>query len=86
VDFDEYSFEHLDLFHEEYYQPPLCPDIDKGEDITFLENDAYDNVSQLPLTILSRHITKGVVGKHVLCLKFSMRQRLLLEFKGRLNT
>jgi hypothetical protein len=23
-DFDEYSFEHLDLFYEEYYQPSLC--------------------------------------------------------------
>jgi hypothetical protein len=38
------------------------------------------------LFILSRYITKGVVGKHVLCLKFSLRQSLLLEFKGRLNT
>jgi hypothetical protein len=32
-DFDEYSFEHLDLFYEEDYQPPLCSDLDKGEDI-----------------------------------------------------
>jgi len=85
-DFDEYSFEQLDLFHEEDYQPPLCSDIDKGEDIAFPKNDPYDNVSQLPLTILSRHITKGVVGKHVLCLKFSLKQSLLLDFKGRLNT
>jgi hypothetical protein len=85
-DFDEYSFEHLDLFHEEDYQPPLCSDIDKGEDIAFPEKDPYDNVFQLPLTILSRYVTKGVVGKHVLCLKFSLRKSLLLEFKGRLNT
>jgi hypothetical protein len=85
-DFDEYSFEHLDLFHEEDYQPPLCSDIDKGEDIACPEKDPCDNVFQLPLTILSRYVTKGVVGKHVLCLKFSLRQSLLLEFKGRLNT
>jgi hypothetical protein len=85
-DFDEYSFEHLDLFHEEYYQPQLCSNIDKGEDIAFLEKDPYNNVSQLPLTILSCYITKGVVGKHVLCLELSLRKILLLEFKGSSNT
>jgi hypothetical protein len=85
-DFDEYSFEHLDLIHEEYYQPPLCSNIDKGEDISFPEKDPYDNVSHLPLTILSFYITKGVVGKHVLCLELSMRKRIFLEFKGRYNT
>jgi hypothetical protein len=47
-DFDEYSFEHLDLFHEEDYQPPLCSDIDRGEDIAFPEKDPCDNVIQLP--------------------------------------
>jgi hypothetical protein len=76
----------LDLFHEEDYQPPLCLDIDKGEGISCPIKDPYDNVSQLPLIILSRYITKGVVGKHVLCLKFSLRKILLLELKGRLNT
>ena len=85
-DFDEYSFEHLDLFHEEDYQPPLCLDIDKGGDIACPEKDPYDNVFQLPLTILSRCVTKDVVGKHALCLKFSLRNSLLLEFKSRLNT
>ena len=85
-DFDEYSFEHLDLFHEEDYQPPLCSDIDKGEDISCSEKDPCDEVFQLPSTTLSRNVTKGVVGKHVLCFKFSLRQSLLLEFKGRLNT
>jgi hypothetical protein len=85
-DFDEYSFEHLDLFHEENYQPSFFSDIDKGEDIACPKKDPYENISQLPLIILSRYITKGVVGKHVLCLKFWLRQILLLEFKGRLNT
>ena len=33
-DFDEYSFEHLDLFYEEHYQPPLCSNFDKGEDVS----------------------------------------------------
>ena len=32
--FDEYSFEHLDLSYEEDYQPPLCLDIDMGEDVS----------------------------------------------------
>ena len=44
-DFDEYSFEHLNLFYEEYYQPSLCSDIDKGENIDFSKNDPYDNDS-----------------------------------------
>jgi len=35
-DFDENSFEHLDLSYEEDYQPPLCSDLDRGEDIAFL--------------------------------------------------
>jgi hypothetical protein len=42
-DFDDYSSEHLDLFHEEYYQPPLCSDLDRGKDIVFLEKDPCDN-------------------------------------------
>jgi hypothetical protein len=85
-DFDEYSSKHLNLVHEEDYQPPLCSDIDKGEDIACPEKDPCDKVFQLPSTTLSRYVTKGVVGKHVLGLKFSPGQSLLLEFKGRLNT
>jgi hypothetical protein len=83
-DFDEYSFEHL--FHEEYYQPPLCSDINKGEGISFSEKDHCDNVSQLPPGILSFYVAKIVVGKHVLCFEFSPGKSILLEFKGRLNT
>jgi hypothetical protein len=85
-DFDEYFIECLDLFHEENYQPPLCSNIDKSEDVACPDKDPCDNVFWLPSTILSRYVTKGVVGKHVLCIKFSLRQILLLEFKGRLNT
>jgi hypothetical protein len=36
-DFDDYSFEHSDLFYEEDYQPPLCSDLGRGEDVAFLK-------------------------------------------------
>jgi hypothetical protein len=85
-DFDECSFEHLDLFYEEYYQPLLCSDLDKGEDIAFLNQDTCDEVFQLPSITLSRYVTKDAVGKHVPCPSFSLGQSLLLELKGRLNT
>jgi hypothetical protein len=85
-DFDEYSFEHLDLFYEEDYQPPLCSDLDKVRTLLCLKKDTCDKVFHLPLITLPRYVTKGVVGKHVPCLKFSLGQSLLLEFKGRLNT
>jgi hypothetical protein len=84
-DFDEYSFEHLDLFYEEDYQLPLCSDIDKGEDIACPKKDPCDKVFLLSSTTLPRYVTTAVVGEHVLCLKFSLGQSLLLEFKGRLN-
>jgi len=56
-DFDEYSFEHLDLFYEEYYQPSLCSDIDKGKDVSFLNKDTCDKVFQLPSINLPRYVT-----------------------------
>jgi hypothetical protein len=36
-DFDEYSFEHSDLFYEENYQPSLCSDLDESEEVAFLK-------------------------------------------------
>ena len=84
--FDEYSFKHLILFYEEYYQPPLCSDLDRGEDIAFLKQGTYDKVFQPPSITLPPYVTKDEVGKHVPCPKFSLGQSLLLEFKGRLNT
>jgi hypothetical protein len=33
-EFDNYSSEHLDLFYEENYQPSLCSDLDKNEEVT----------------------------------------------------
>jgi hypothetical protein len=85
-DFDEYSFEHLDLFYEEYYQPPLCPDLGRGDDISFPKQGTCDKVLHPHSITLPRYDTKGVVGKHVPCLEFSSGKILLLEFKGRLNT
>ena len=85
-DFDEYSSEHLDLFHEEDYQPPLCSDLDRGEDIAFLKQGTSDKVLQPPSITLPRYVIKGVVGKHVPCFMFYPLQSLLLESKGRLNT
>jgi hypothetical protein len=85
-DFDEYSFENLDLFYEEYYQPLLCSDLDKGEDIAFPKKDTCNKVFQPPSITLPHYVTKHAVGKYVPCLEFSLRKRLLLEFKGRLNT
>jgi hypothetical protein len=85
-DFDEYSFEHLDLSYEKDYQPPLCSDLDRGEDIAFLKQGTSDKVLH-PLSItLPCYVIKGVVGKHVPCFEFYPGQSLLLESKGRLNT
>jgi hypothetical protein len=47
-EFDEYSFEHLDIFYEEEFQPPLCSFFDKGEDMVFLKQDTCDEVFQPP--------------------------------------
>jgi hypothetical protein len=85
-DFDAYFFEHLDLFYEEDYQPPLCSNFDKGEEVAYLKKNTCDKFVQLLSTTLPLYVTKGVVGKHVPCLEFSPGQSLLLESKGRLKT
>jgi hypothetical protein len=77
-DFHEYSFEHLDLFYEKYYQPPFCSDIDKGEDIDCPKQDTCDKVFHLPSITLPHYVTKGIVAKHVPCLDFSLGKSLLL--------
>jgi hypothetical protein len=43
-EFDEYSFELLDLFYEEDFQLSLCLDFDKGEDMVRLKKDTCDKV------------------------------------------
>jgi hypothetical protein len=64
-DFDEYPFEHSDLFYEENYQPSLCSDLDKSEEVAFLKWDTCDKILHLPLITLPCYVTKGMVWKHV---------------------
>jgi hypothetical protein len=40
--FDTYSFEHLDLFYEEDFQPHVFSFLDEDEAIIFLEWDSCD--------------------------------------------
>jgi hypothetical protein len=76
----------LDLFYEEDYQPPLCSDIDRGEDIACPKQGTCDKVLHPPSITLPHYVIKGVVGKHFPCLEFYSGKSLLLESKGRLNT
>jgi hypothetical protein len=50
--FDEYSSEHLDLFYEDDYQPPLCSDFDRSKNIVCLKKDSHDLFLQPPLITL----------------------------------
>jgi hypothetical protein len=84
-DFDEYSFEHLELSYEEYYQLLLCSNFDKVENVAFQEQDTCDKVVQLPSIALPHYVTKDAFGEHVSCFKFSLGKNFPLEFKGRLN-
>jgi hypothetical protein len=85
-DFDDSSFEHLDLFYEENYQPSLCSDPDESEEVACLKQDTCDKIFHLPLISLPCYVTKGMVWKHVPYPKSSVGQNLLLEFRGRLST
>jgi len=42
IGFYTYSFEHLDLFYEEYFQSPFFFNFDEGEDMIFPEKDFCD--------------------------------------------
>jgi hypothetical protein len=84
-EFGTYSFEHLDLFYEENFQPLLCSSLDEGKDMIFLEKDTCDEAFQPPYFPLSRYVTKDVTGKHVPCPNMFLRKKHFLEFKGRLN-
>jgi hypothetical protein len=52
-EFDEYSLEHLDIFYEEEFQPPLCSDFDKGEDMVFLNMILVMRFSNLLFSFIS---------------------------------
>jgi hypothetical protein len=57
-EFDEYSFEHLDLFYEENFQLSLCSDFDKCEDMVHLNKDTCDKVFHLPsFPLYSKYIS-----------------------------
>jgi len=63
--FNTYSFEHLDLFYEEYFEPLLCSNFNEGKDMIGLKQDSCDEVSQPPSLPLSQYVPKDVSEKHV---------------------
>jgi hypothetical protein len=72
--FDTYSFEHLDLFYEEDFQPPMCSNFDEGEVMICMEQDFCDEIFQYSSFPSSLYATKYAYGK-----------KKFLEFKGRLD-
>jgi hypothetical protein len=85
-DFDDYPSIHLDLFYEESYQPSFCAGLDKSEEVTSMKQDACHKVFHLPLITLPRCVTEGKVWKHVPYPKYLVRQKLILDFRGKLST
>jgi hypothetical protein len=83
-DFDDCSSEHLDLFYEDGYQPPLCSSFDRSKTVVFLKRDSHDIFLQPPLITLPCCISKGVVGNYIFCIEFSLKQTQ--ESKGWLKT
>ena len=41
-DFDDCSSEHLDLFYEDDYQPPLCSRFDRSKNVFCLKKYSHD--------------------------------------------
>jgi hypothetical protein len=78
--FDEYPTEHLDPFHEDDFQPPLCSIFDTSKDIVFLNKVSHDFSPQPPVVTLPGFSIKGVVGKYLFHVDFPPGQTL--EFKG----
>jgi hypothetical protein len=64
-DFDDYSSEHLDSFHEDDCQPPLCSDFNTCKDIVCLKEVSHDFSPQPPVITLPCFSIKGVVGKYL---------------------
>jgi hypothetical protein len=73
--FDEYPSEHLDSFHEDDCQPPLCSNFDTSKDIVCLKKVSHDFSFQPPVTLPCFSI-KGVVGKYIFYVDFPLRQAL----------
>jgi hypothetical protein len=83
--FDDYPSEHLDLSYEESYQPTLCLDIDKDEEVTSLKQDICGKIFHPPLITLPHYVTKRVVWKHVPYPESPVKQNLILGFRGKLS-
>ena len=83
-DFDDCSSEHLDLFYEDDYQPPLCSNFDTSKNIVCLKKVSHDFSLQQPVITLPCLSIKGVVGKYIFYVEFPLRQTL--DSKGRLDT
>jgi hypothetical protein len=82
--FDEYPTEHLDLIHEDDWQPPSCSDFDASKDIVCLKEVTHEFSSQPPVFTLPCFSIQGVVGKHLFCVEFPSGQTL--DLKGRLGS
>jgi hypothetical protein len=78
--FDEYPSEHLDSFHEDDCQPPLCSDFKTSKDIVCLKKVSHDFSPQPPVITLPCFSVKGVVGKYLFHVEFPPGQTL--DFKG----
>jgi hypothetical protein len=72
--FDEYPSEHLDSFHEDNCQPPLCSSFDTSKDIVCLRKVSHDFSLQPPAVTLPCFSIRGVVGKYLFYMEFPFRQ------------
>jgi hypothetical protein len=81
--FDEYPAEHLDSFHEDDCQPPLCSDFNTSKDIVCLKKVSHDFSPQPPVITLPCFSIKGVVGKYLFHVEFPPGQTL--DSKGWLD-
>jgi hypothetical protein len=74
--FDEYPSEHLDPFHEDDCQPPLCSDFNTNKDIVCPKKVSHDCSPQPPVVTLPCFSIKGVVGKYLFYVEFPPGQTL----------
>jgi hypothetical protein len=74
--FYEYPSEHLDSFHEDDCQPPLCSKFNTSKDIVCLKKVSHDFSPQPPVITLPYFSFKGVVGKYLFCVEFPSGQTL----------
>jgi hypothetical protein len=68
--FYEYPSEHLDYFHENDCQPPLCSDFKTSKDVVCLKKVSHDFSPQPPVITLPCFSIKGVVGKYIFHVEF----------------